>query len=115
MWRPSPAVHVDFIEQRQEIHASYAKGAATTVMLHDDSTIVLRKVDADHDPTDRARAFDYLERHREAGEVVTGLLYVEQEGRDLHAVNRTAPGSLVDPGQRDDQEAILEAVQARYR
>ena len=110
-----PAIHTDLIEPKEEIRVGYAKGATMPVRLHDGSTIVLRKVDVDHDPSDRARAFGYLERHREAGEVVTGLLHLEEEGRDFHAVNHTAPGSLVSPRPRQDQSAILEAVQDRYR
>ncbi len=110
-----PAIHTDFIEPKAEIRAEYAKGAAMPVKLHDGSTIVLRKVDVDHDPTDRARAFAYLERHREAHEIVTGLLYVEEEGRDLHSLNQTVPESLVATRLHDDQPAILEQVQKRYR
>ncbi len=110
-----PAIHADLIAPREEIQVEYGKGAAMPVRLHDGSTIVLRKVDVDHDPSDRARAFGYLERHREAGEVVTGLLHLEEEHGDLHALNRTVPGSLVDARPRDDQGSILEAVQARYR
>jgi 2-oxoglutarate ferredoxin oxidoreductase subunit beta len=110
-----PAIHADFIEPKAEIRAEYRKGSAMPVELHDGSTIVLRKIDVDHDPTDRARAFSYLERHREANEIVTGLLYIEEEGRDLHAVNRTVEGSLVDARPRFDHQAILDEVQARYR
>ncbi|MDZ7842267.1 MAG: 2-oxoacid:ferredoxin oxidoreductase subunit beta [Gammaproteobacteria bacterium] len=110
-----PAIHTDFIEPKEEIRVEYARGASMPVELHDGSTIVLRKVDVDHDPTDRARAFGYLERHREAGEIVTGLLYLEEEAADLHAHNRTAPGSLVNARPRDDQAAILEEIQTRYR
>lgn len=110
-----PAIHADLIEPKEEIQVEYRKGAAMPVRLHDGSTIVLRKVDVDHDPSDRPRAFGYLERHREAGEVVTGLLHLEKENGDLHALNRTAPGALVNARPRSDQASILEAVQARYR
>lgn len=110
-----PAIHTDFIDPKEDISVDYAKGAARPVRLHDGSTILLRKVDVDHDPADRARAFGYLERHREAGEIVTGLLHLEEEGRDLHAVNRTAPGPLVNPSPRTNPGAVLEQVQARYR
>ena len=110
-----PAIHADLIEPRQEIQVSYEKGTTTSVWLHDGSEIVLRKIDVDHDPTDRERAFGYLERHRQAGEIVTGLLHLEEENGDLHALNRTVAGSLVDDRLRDDQAAILDEVQARYR
>jgi 2-oxoglutarate/2-oxoacid ferredoxin oxidoreductase subunit beta len=75
---------------------------------------VLKKIDADYDPTDRARASEYLERHRKSGQVVTGLLYLEEDGRDLHAFNHSISGSLVTAPKRDDRKQILEKVQARY-
>lgn len=110
-----PAIHTDFIEPAEEIKVEYRRGAAMPVQLHDGSTIVLRKIDADHDPTDRARTFAYLERHREAQEVVTGLLYLEEEGRDMHALNRTVAGSLVNGRHKSDHQAILDEVQQRFR
>jgi len=110
-----PAIHADFIEPKAEIRAAYGDGKAMPIQMHDGSTIVLRKVDVDHDPTDRAAAIGYLERHRAAEEIVTGLLYIEEEGRDFHAFNRTVSGSLVNGRSHDDQAAILEEVQAHYR
>lgn len=110
-----PAIHADFIEPKAEIKAEYRRGKSMPVELHDGSVIVLRKVDVDHDPTDRARAIAYLERHREAEEIVTGLLYLEEEGKDLHALNNTAPGALVDAANHDNHCDILEKIQSKYR
>jgi 2-oxoglutarate/2-oxoacid ferredoxin oxidoreductase subunit beta len=110
-----PAIHADFIPPRKEIKAEYEKGKAMPIELHDGSTIVLRKIDVDHDPTNRSGAIAYLERHREAREIVTGLLYVEEEGRDLHAGNNTVSGTLVSARGHDDHKAILDEVQSKYR
>ncbi len=110
-----PAIHTDYIEPKAEIRAEYEKGKSMPIELHDGSVIVLRKVDVDHNPTDRASAISYLERHREAEEIVTGLLYIEEEGSDLHALNGTVSGSLVNASLHEDQRHILEQVQARYR
>jgi 2-oxoglutarate/2-oxoacid ferredoxin oxidoreductase subunit beta len=110
-----PAIHTDFIPPAREIRAEYEKGKAMPVELHDGSTIVLRKIDVDHDPTDRARAIAYIERHREAQEIVTGLLYVEEEGKDLHGANNTMPGTLIDAPVHDDHRAILEQFQSKSR
>ena len=110
-----PAIHADYIEPRKEIRAEYEKGKAMPVELHDGSTIVLRKIDVDHDPTNRPGAIAYLERHREAQEIVTGLLYIEEETNDLHANNRSIPQSLVAAREHRDQKAIIDEVQAKYR
>lgn len=88
----------------------YRRGGPMPVELHDGSVIVLRRIDVYHDPVDRARAAGYLERHRQAGEIVTGLLHLEEEAGDLHELNSTVPGSLVTTRRHSDQAAILEKV-----
>jgi 2-oxoglutarate ferredoxin oxidoreductase subunit beta len=91
-----PAVHADFIPPSEEIRASYDKGEAMPVELHDGSIIVLRKTDPDYDPTDRARAFSYLMEHQDCGQVVTGLLYFSGESGDMHARNKSTATPLAD-------------------
>jgi 2-oxoglutarate/2-oxoacid ferredoxin oxidoreductase subunit beta len=44
----------------------------------------LRKLAPDYDPTDRIKVMNYLQERAAAGEVVTGLLYVDPEANDLH-------------------------------
>jgi 2-oxoglutarate ferredoxin oxidoreductase subunit beta len=66
------------------------------VRLHDGSTILLRKVDPDYDPTRRNNALGFLERHRSRGEVVTGLLYIDQNVFDMHTQSRTVKTPLKD-------------------
>ncbi len=91
-----PAVHADFIPPSEEIRASYEEGEAMPVELHDGSTIVLRKADPEYDPTDRARAFNFLMEHQERGQIVTGLLYFSGESDDMHARNATTETALAD-------------------
>ena len=54
------------------------------VELHDGSKIVLRKVDERYDPTSRAVSFKYLRDHFNAGEIVTGLLYINEARKEMH-------------------------------
>jgi 2-oxoglutarate ferredoxin oxidoreductase subunit beta len=75
---------LDFIVGREEITADYAPGAVELVEQHDGSTLRLRKLSADFDPHDRVSALNYLQERQAAGEVVTGLLYVDAEPHDLH-------------------------------
>jgi 2-oxoglutarate ferredoxin oxidoreductase subunit beta len=75
---------IDFIEGREEITADYEEGAMVEITQHDGSLVRLRKAHADHDPTDKVAALDYIQRHQAQGEVVTGLLYVRQSSEDLH-------------------------------
>jgi 2-oxoglutarate ferredoxin oxidoreductase subunit beta len=75
---------LDFITSRDEITVDYAPGTVETVTQHDGSVLRLRKVHAEYDPHDRISAMSYLLERDAAGEVVTGLLYVEPTPKDLH-------------------------------
>ena len=55
-----PAIHADYIEPSAEIRARYDEGEAMPVTMHDGGQVILRKTDADYDPTDRAVAYEYL-------------------------------------------------------
>lgn len=79
-------VDMDFVPPADEIKTAYDEGSVISVELHDGSKIVLRKVDQKYDPTSRAAAFKYLREHFNAGEITTGLLYIDgsrQEMNDL--------------------------------
>ncbi|MFN7087901.1 MAG: 2-oxoacid:ferredoxin oxidoreductase subunit beta [Burkholderiales bacterium] len=75
---------IDFIEERAEITADYEPGQVVNVTQHDGSVLRLRKLAADYDPTDRIKAMNYLQERAAAGEIVTGLLYVNPAAVDLH-------------------------------
>jgi 2-oxoglutarate ferredoxin oxidoreductase subunit beta len=75
---------LDFIEEREEITVDYAEGEVVTVEQHDGSVLRLRKLAPDYDPTDRIKAMNYLQERAAAGEIVTGLLYLDPHATDLH-------------------------------
>jgi 2-oxoglutarate ferredoxin oxidoreductase subunit beta len=54
----------------------------------------LRKLAADYDPHDRISALTYLQQRHAAGEVVTGLLFVEPDHGDLHQFLNTVETPL---------------------
>ncbi len=77
-------VDMDFVPPAEEIKAAYAEGEAMSIELHGGSKIVLRKIDAVYDPTSRAAAFKYLREHFNAGEIITGLLYIDESRMEMH-------------------------------
>ena len=77
-------VDMDFVPPAEEIRAAYREGSAMPIELHDGSRIVLRKVDKEYDPTSRARAFKYLRERFNAGEITTGLLYMDESRKEMH-------------------------------
>jgi len=76
---------LDVISRREPITADYAPGSVEEVVQHDGSLLRLRKLHSDYDPHDRIAALNTLQESALAGEVVTGLLYVDPDPDDLHA------------------------------
>jgi 2-oxoglutarate ferredoxin oxidoreductase subunit beta len=76
--------HLDVITGREELTADYAPGAVEEIVQHNGAQIRLRKMAQDYDPHDRIATMKYLQERQAAGEVVTGVLYVEPEPTDLH-------------------------------
>src|ERR1700742_4201634 len=76
---------IDVIPARAEITVDFEPGTTEVVKQHDGSYIKLAKLHPTYDPTDRAAAMAPLQERQAAGEIVTGLLYVDPEPQDLHA------------------------------
>jgi 2-oxoglutarate ferredoxin oxidoreductase subunit beta len=89
-------VHADLVEPREEITVNLTAGDVMNVRMHDGSTVRLRKVSGDYDPTDRDAAYAYVRARQRAGEVCTGLLYLETGVADMHDVENTIPMPLVE-------------------
>jgi 2-oxoglutarate ferredoxin oxidoreductase subunit beta len=92
---------LDLVPHKEEITTSYAPGTVEEVTLHDGSTMRLRKLDADYDIRDRIGAMNYLQERQAAGEVVTGLLYLEPDGEDMHDHLNTVDRPLNQLGERE--------------
>jgi 2-oxoglutarate/2-oxoacid ferredoxin oxidoreductase subunit beta len=112
-----PLGFADLVMPRPGISTSYGPGEVKTVTLHDGSTIAFRKVPEDYDPTDRDAVQSYLRERARAGEVTTGLLFVQPDAPDMHATLATVGRPLRDltfdelcPGGEE-----LERLQAEYR
>jgi len=88
------AIEADYIAAQGEIAVDYAEGERTDVTLHDGATIRLRKLDADYDPSNRAHALEYLEAARARSEIVTGLLYLDQDLPSFHQIAGTTEQPL---------------------
>jgi len=85
---------LDFIEVRAEIQVDYAAGELIDVTQHDGSVLRLRKLASNYNPHDRVAAMNYVHERQAKGEVVTGLLYVDSEAKDLHEHFNTSEAPL---------------------
>jgi 2-oxoglutarate ferredoxin oxidoreductase subunit beta len=110
-------VDADFVPPAEEIKAAYEEGSAMPVELHDGSKIVLRKVDKVYDPTSRAAAFAYLRERFNAGEITTGLLYIDGLRKEMHEVmgNTDTPLCQLPLDTLHPGAAELKKINNRYR
>jgi 2-oxoglutarate/2-oxoacid ferredoxin oxidoreductase subunit beta len=108
---------LDVITGRAEITAEYAPGALEVVTQHDGSKLRLRKLALDYDPHDRLGAMTYVQERAAAGEIVTGLLYVDPEAVDLHSHLRTVEAPLNALGEPElcPGSAVLDRLNASLR
>ena len=108
---------LDVIEGREEITVEYAPGTVEMVQQHDGSWLRLRKLSDEYDVHDRLAAMDYLQRRQAAGEIVTGLLYVDPDPRDMHGMLHTvdAPFNALDDAALIPGAAVLEKINAGLR
>ena len=65
----------------EEITTSYNEGNTQAVKMHDGTMINLHKLANDWDYSDRRSAMNAMQNARERGELLTGLLYMNDEGR----------------------------------
>lgn len=91
-----PVVAADYIAPAQEITAEYAPGEAVEVPMHNGSQLLLRKVDQVYDPSDRPSALEYVQRHNALGEVLTGLLYIDESKPEMHEIAGTTETPIRD-------------------
>ena len=108
---------LDFITRREPIKADYAPGTAEDVTMHDGSVIRLAKLHADYDPHDRIAAANYLHERAAAGEIVTGLIFIEEGAADLHANLNTVATPLNSLGEKElcPGAGALDAFNAAHR
>jgi 2-oxoglutarate ferredoxin oxidoreductase subunit beta len=72
-----PLHEVDFVPFYDDITVEISEGTSQEVQLHDGSRLILRKLGRDYDPTNQIGAVEALHRSTKSGEVLTGILYVD--------------------------------------
>jgi 2-oxoglutarate/2-oxoacid ferredoxin oxidoreductase subunit beta len=85
---------VDFVPISKEILTSYEAGSVNDLLMHDGTTIRLHKVAKDWDPLNRFSAMTAIHKAKETGEILTGLLYIDERSNDLHDMLNTSNVAL---------------------
>jgi 2-oxoglutarate ferredoxin oxidoreductase subunit beta len=108
---------LDFMPAKAEITVDYEPGTVQAVTQHDGSVLQLAKLHQDYDLHDRAATIKYLHEREAAGEVVTGLLFLDAAAEDLHTHLNTAEAPLNRMGAKElcPGSAKLAELNATYR
>lgn len=107
----------DLVPIRAEITATYPPGSTRDVRMHDGSTVRLRKVDEEFEPTDRDAVYAYIRQRQQAGEIATGLLFIDSAAADMHEMEGTCrtPLTSVEYGALCPGSAALDALMEEFR
>ncbi len=108
---------VDFIPLEKEITTSYAEGTTQDIQLHDGSHLALHKLESEWDPENRWSALQAMQRTKENGEILTGLIYINPETKDLHEIINTVDTPLNQLGVEElcPGAALLEEINAELK
>ena len=103
----------DYVDAKEEILIDdYEAGDIIDVEMHDGSFIRLKKLDNDHDPRNRRRAMDVLERSMREQIFSTGLIYYEEPRPTLADTEElvATPLAQLDEAQMRPSKAALDGV-----
>jgi 2-oxoglutarate ferredoxin oxidoreductase subunit beta len=108
-----PLHEISFVPARDEITVDdFEEGTSRDVVLHDGSTVVLKKIDKDYDPQDKIQAFKLMIEAEQHNELVTGLIYIKPNVPSLFdlynlpetPLNRSTPDQMRPP--RESMEKV---------
>lgn len=85
---------IDFVPEMAPITADYKEGSVKRVKMHDGSSIQLHKLEQEWDPQDRLSAINAVQHAKAKSEILTGLLYINEESKDLHHILDTTEKPL---------------------
>ena len=105
---------ISFVPFFEQISVDYKEGETKDVELHDGSHIRLRKLDHTYDATQKIKAIQAIQEAHAKDEVLTGVLYVNPEGKDFLQLLDTVPEPLATLPQeriRPSQAALDEIME----
>ena len=85
---------VDFVPEMKEITTDYAEGTIQGIRMHDGSTLQLHKLAQGWDQEDRISAMNAIKTASAKEEILTGLLFIDPNTKDLHNLINTSETPL---------------------
>jgi 2-oxoglutarate ferredoxin oxidoreductase subunit beta len=112
------ALHeLSYVPPREDILVDYQEGEVIDVTMHDGSSIVLKKLEHDYDPTNRSRAIALLEEANRKNWLITGLIYIDTQQPSLFDIYNLpdTPLNRLEPSQmRPPRESIQKVNQMMF-
>jgi 2-oxoglutarate/2-oxoacid ferredoxin oxidoreductase subunit beta len=112
-----PLGEVTMVPHFEEISIDYEPGTTTQVRMHDGSTLFLKKLAEDYNPTDKLSAIRLLHETAGRGEFATGIIYIEPDKEDfitqLNLIDEplfSLPVDRIRPGRE-----VLDEVMEQHR
>lgn len=84
----------DFVPFGKEIKANYKPGQQIEISLHEGSKLSLEKLSEEYNPKNKLNAINHIQKSEKEGNILTGLLYIDEESQDLHEVLNTVDNPL---------------------
>jgi len=108
---------MDFVPMREEITARYAPGSSHEVTLHDGSVIHLYKMAKGMDPLNRVSALNAMEESKQQDQILTGLLYMDPDSKELHEAIGTVSRPLNQLSERElcPGDSVLQNINESLR
>ncbi len=113
----TPLHEIGYVPFFEETTVDYAEGSSTEIRLPDGSSIRLKKLGQDYDPTDRVKALEGLDGARRKGILTTGLIYIEPQRKDFNELLHITDRPLSQLGEaevRPSRETLTEIL-SEYR
>jgi len=74
---------IGFVNSYEEIVVDYEAGTIREVEMHDGSRILLKKLEEDYDPSNTMQALERLNKANDAGQMLTGLVYLQPQKKSF--------------------------------
>lgn len=107
----------DYIPAKSEITTDYAAGDSVDVNMHDGSIMRLHKLENNYDATNKRAVLDRMNEAKEKSEILTGLLYIDENSDDLHQILGTVDKPLNSLAEKElcPGNAVLQDINANLR
>jgi 2-oxoglutarate ferredoxin oxidoreductase subunit beta len=109
-----PLHEVSFVPSFEEINVDYDHGTTFEVTMHDGSSLRLRKLEREYDPTDKIQAVSRLMESHAKGEVLTGVFYINAKAPsfiDMLNVADEPLATLPESVTRPSREALAKCME----